>query len=219
MTILYEAGREKMEKNKPVLPNKEKKVLLHCCCAPCSGGIIESLLESSINFTILFYNPNIHPKEEYEIRKNEIIRFAEKKKIPFVDSDYDQDTWFKRVKGLELEPERGKRCSVCFDMRLERAALFAIEHGFKVFTSSFGISRWKDMDQVNTSGVRAAIRYPGLVYWAYNWRKQNGSARMHQVTKREKFYQQKYCGCIYSLRDSDQGLSINRKTPDLASKA
>ena len=211
------SGLEK--ENNLVLPNGEKKVLLHCCCAPCSGGIIESLLESSIDLTILFYNPNIHPEKEYEIRKAEIVRFAKKMNIPFIDSDYDQDVWFKRVEGLELEPERGRRCSVCFDMRLERAALFAMEHGFKIFTSNLGISRWKDRHQVNESGMCAASRYPDLVYWTYNWREQNGSARMYQVAKREGFYRQKYCGCIYSQGDAELCLSKNRKVPDLASKS
>ncbi len=208
----------KMEEDKLVPPNNEKKILLHCCCAPCSGGIIESLWESNIDLTIFFYNPNIHPQEEYEKRKREIVRYALKMNIPFIDSDYDQDTWFEKVTGLESEPEQGKRCIACFDMRLERAALFAIEHGFKVFTSSFGISRWKNMDQVNTSGIRAASRYPDLVYWTYNWRGQGGSARKDQVAKREEFYQQKYCGCIYSLRDADLRLLKSRKIRDLTSK-
>ena len=97
--------------NHMVMPLDETKLLLHCCCAPCSGGIIESLLESGIELTVLFYNPNIHPEEEYERRKGEIVRFIGKKDIPFVDSDYDPDIWFKRIKGLEAEPERGRRCS------------------------------------------------------------------------------------------------------------
>jgi len=206
-----------MENARLKLPNNESKLLLHCCCAPCSGGIIESLLESRIDPTIFFYNPNIHPEEEYEIRKAEIVCFAKKKKIAFADSDYDQDAWFKRVKGLELEPERGKRCSVCFDMRFERAALFAVEHDFKVFTSNFGISRWKDMDQVNASGIRAASRYPNLVYWTYNWRKHNGSQRMSEIAKREQFYKQKYCGCVYSMRNTHPRHAKSNKTPNPAS--
>jgi predicted adenine nucleotide alpha hydrolase (AANH) superfamily ATPase len=184
-------------------PNGEKRVLLHSCCAPCSGEIMRSFVDSGIDFTIFFYNPNIHPREEYEIRKNENIRFAEKKNIPFVDADYDRDQWFKRVRSLEWEPERGKRCTMCFDMRFERTALFAVEHGFKIFTSSLGISRWKDMNQVNQSGIRAASHYSNLVYWTYNWRKNGGSQRMYEISKRENFYKQEYCGCIYSLRDSN----------------
>lgn len=164
---------------------------------------MEAMLESGIDLTIFFYNPNIHPREEYEIRKNENIRFAEKMNIPFVDADYDRDNWFKRAKGLEMAPERGKRCTMCFDMRFERTALFAQENGFHVFTSSLGLSRWKDMNQINGSGMRAAQKYPGLVYWTYNWRKKGGSSRMYEISKREQFYKQEYCGCVYSLRDTN----------------
>ena len=184
-------------------PNGEKKILLHSCCAPCSGEIMEALVASGIEYTIFFYNPNIHPKREYEIRKEENIRFAQKMGIPFVDADYDRDNWFARVKGLEWEPERGKRCTVCFDMRFERTALYAYEHNFKIFTSSLGLSRWKDMNQINDCGVRAANHYPEIIYWTHNWRKGGGSQRMYEIAKREEFYQQEYCGCVYSLRDTN----------------
>lgn len=185
------------------VPFADKKVLLHSCCAPCAGELMEAMLASDLEPTILFYNPNIHPKKEYEIRKNENIRFAEKMGIPFVDADYDVQDWFHRVKGLEMSPERGERCTQCFDMRFERSALYAHEHGFNVFTSSLGISRWKDMNQINGSGERAAARYDNMLYWTYNWRKGGGSARMYEIAKRESFYQQEYCGCIYSLRDTN----------------
>lgn len=164
---------------------------------------MEVMLDSGIDFTIYFYNPNIHPRREYDIRKNENIQFAEKMNIPFVDADYDRDNWFARAKGLAGEPEKGKRCTVCFDMRFERTALYAHENGFKVFTSSLGVSRWKDMDQVNGCGERTASAYPNLMYWTYNWRKGGGSQRMYEIAKREEFYQQEYCGCIYSLRDTN----------------
>ena len=97
-------------------PNGETKLLMHSCCAPCAGEIMEALAASQIDTTIFFYNPNIHPKEEYELRKEENIRFAEKLGMPFVDADYDRDNWFDRTKGQEDEPERGKRCTTCFDM-------------------------------------------------------------------------------------------------------
>src|SRR4051812_33933960 len=175
------------------LPKGEDKLLLHSCCAPCSGEVMEALLASGIDYTIFFYNPNIHPQKEYELRKDENIRFAEKFGVPFVDADYDLDNWFARAKGLEDEPERGKRCTECFDMRFERTALYAHEHDFPVMTSSLGISRWKDMDQINGSGMRAASRYHGLSYWDYNWRKLGGANRMIEISKREEFYQQEYC--------------------------
>lgn len=188
---------------RPILipPLGETRILMHSCCAPCSGEITQALLASNLDVTVFFYNPNIHPRAEYEVRKQENIEFAKKYNIPFVDADYDRDNWFARVKGLEHEPERGQRCSVCFDLRLWRTALFAHEHGFKVFTSSLGISRWKDMNQVNQSGFLAAQAFPDTTYWAYNWRKQGGSQRMVEITKQENFYRQEYCGCVYSLRD------------------
>jgi predicted adenine nucleotide alpha hydrolase (AANH) superfamily ATPase len=185
-------------------PNGHKKVLLHSCCAPCSGEVMEAMTASGIDYTIFFYNPNIHPKREYEIRKTENIRFAEKHGVAFIDADYDADNWMTRAKGLEWEPERGARCTMCFDMRFERTALYAHEHAFPVISSSLGISRWKDMNQINGSGERAAAKYDGLSYWTYNWRKGGGSARMVEISKREEFYQQEYCGCVYSLRDTNK---------------
>lgn len=199
MTTPPSFQREKLE-----LPNNANKLLLHSCCAPCSGEVMEALLFSEIDFTIFFYNPNIHPRKEYEIRKDENIRFAEKHHIPFIDADYDRDEWFKRAKGMEFEPERGIRCTMCFDMRFERTALYAYEHGFPVISSSLGISRWKNMEQINDCGTRAAAHYPNLIYWTYNWRKNGGSERMIKISKQEQFYQQEYCGCAYSLRDTNR---------------
>jgi predicted adenine nucleotide alpha hydrolase (AANH) superfamily ATPase len=185
-------------------PFEDKKVLLHSCCAPCSGEVIEAMVASGLDLTIFFYNPNIHPKKEYEMRKNENIKYANKLGIEFVDADYEPQTWFKRAKGMENEPERGIRCTMCFDMRFERTALYAYEHGFRVFTSSLGISRWKNMEQINDCGSRAAAHYEGLYYWTYNWRKDGGAARMYEISKEENFYKQEYCGCIYSLRDTNE---------------
>lgn len=184
-------------------PGGEKKILLHSCCAPCSGEVISRMVDSGLDLTIFFYNPNIHPKKEYDIRKSENIRYAEKLGIPIVDADYDVQNWFARARGLEWEPEKGRRCTMCFDMRFERTALHAHENGFNVFTSSLGISRWKNMEQINDSGLRAASHYPDLSYWTYNWRKDGGADRMYEIAKREEFYQQEYCGCIFSLRDSN----------------
>ncbi|WP_455845364.1 epoxyqueuosine reductase QueH [Pantoea agglomerans] len=186
------------------LPNGHNKVLLHSCCAPCSGEVMEAMLASGIDYTLFFYNPNIHPLKEYELRKEENIRFAEQFGVPFVDADYDKDNWFERARGMEWEPERGVRCTMCFDMRFERTALYAHENGFPVITSSLGISRWKNMQQINDCGVRAAAHYPDMLYWEFNWRKGGGSSRMIEISKRERFYQQEYCGCIYSLRDSNR---------------
>jgi Uncharacterized protein conserved in bacteria len=188
----------------PSFDRDHDQLLLHSCCAPCSGEVMEAIQASGIRYSIFFYNPNIHPAKEYEVRKQENIRFAEDHNVPFIDMDYDTDNWYARAKGMEFEPERGIRCTMCFDMRFERTALYAAEHGFRFISSSLGISRWKNMQQINDCGHRAAAPYPDVQYWDYNWRKQGGSQRMIEISKRERFYQQEYCGCIYSLRDTNK---------------
>ncbi len=190
--------------DRPMLktPNGEKKLLLHSCCAPCSGEIMEALAASEIDTTIYFYNPNIHPFDEYELRKEENIRFAEKLGMPIIDADYDRDEWFSRTKGQENEPERGARCTTCFDMRFQKTAKYASENNFDIISSTLGISRWKDMKQINDSGERSSKPH-NLPYWDFNWRKQGGSSRMLEISKKENFYQQEYCGCVYSLRDTN----------------
>ena len=195
------------------LPQGKKRLLLHSCCAPCSGDLMETLIQSKIDYAIYFYNPNIHPRKEYELRKSENVDFAQNHHIPFIDADYDVDNWFKRAKGMEQEPERGIRCTMCFDMRFERTALYAHEHGFDIISSSLGISRWKDMQQINDSGLRVVVPYPNLDYWTYNWRKKGGASRMIDVSKREAFYQQEYCGCAYSLRDTNRWRRSNQREP------
>ena len=197
-------------------PHNEDRLLLHSCCAPCEGEVLETLIYSGIQPTVFFYNPNIHPKKEYEIRKAEDQKFCEKIGVEHVDVDYDVRNWFERVKGLEWEPERGARCTSCFDMRFERTALFAHENNFTLFSSSLGISRWKNMNQINSCGLRAAARYENLKYWTYNWRKSGGSQRMIEISKREGFYQQEYCGCVYSLRDTNKWrVSQNRSKVEI----
>ncbi len=185
------------------LPDGHDKLLLHSCCAPCSGDIMLRLMESNIDYTIYFYNPNIHPKKEYLLRKDENLKFANKHNIPFIDDDYDTDNWFTKTKGMEWQPERGKRCTACFDMRFFKTAAYAYQHDYSLISSTLGISRWKDMNQINLSGIRAAQKFKNISYWTYNWRKNKGSENMLHVSKEEQFYMQEYCGCIYSLRDSN----------------
>ena len=197
--------------SKLVLPYNKSKLLLHSCCAPCSGDIMKRLLDSDINYTVYFYNPNIHPHEEYMLRKKENMAFANKYKIPFIDADYNPRTWFEITKGMEHEPERGIRCSACFDMRFIKTSEYAYNNGFDIISSTLGISRWKDMDQINNSGKYAASKFKGLSYWDFNWRKENGSHRMIEVSKDEGFYMQEYCGCVYSLRDTNKWRTINLK--------
>lgn len=184
------------------VPHNEKKVLLHTCCAPCSCSIIARIAASGVEPTVYFYNPNIYPKEEYEHRKREVIRYIQKMKIPFVDADYEVDGWLQATQGHDEDAERGDRCSLCFEMRLGKTAAYASEKGFKVFATSLGISRWKDLEQVNRAGRHAAALFPGLIYWEHNWRLGGGQEQGERITKEEAFYRQNYCGCEYSLRES-----------------
>lgn len=197
------------------IPGGESKVLLHCCCAPCSASIIQSLIGQGLSVTVFFYNPNIYPHREYERRKSEVIRYAQKVQVPFVDADYDEDLWQERTCGHEEEPERGERCRLCFEMRLEKTAAYAVKEGFRVFTTSLGISRWKDLEQVTRAGRHVERLFPGLIYWEHNWRLHGGIERMERISKEENFYRQQYCGCLYSLKDSiKRSLSDRSKGPE-----
>lgn len=186
------------------LDRKKTRILLHSCCAPCSCQVIESLHQEKFQFTIFFYNPNVQPQAEYQLRKQENQRYALKLQIPFIDADYDPSNWFSQVRGLEWEPERGRRCSVCFDMRLGHSAGYAAQNHFTHLATTQGISRWKNLSQVNRSGLKATSSYPNLTFLDCNWRKNNALQRKQEITQQEAFYRQQYCGCLYSLRDTNQ---------------
>ena len=126
-----------------VVPEGCKEVLLHACCAPCSSAIVEWLVQHDIRPVIFYYNPNIFPLEEYEIRKNESKRHAESLGLTWIDGDYDHEQWQQDVCGLEGEPERGKRCLKCYRMRLEATAKQALESGSDYFTTTLSISPQK----------------------------------------------------------------------------
>ena len=113
---------------------------------------------------------------------------------------------------MEWEPERGKRCDTCFDMRFLKTAQYASEHNFDLISSTLGISRWKDLSQINRVGFKSTLQFKNVDYWDFNWRKNNGSQNMIKVSKKEKFYMQEYCGCIYSLRDTNEWRIKNKKS-------
>ena len=187
-------------------PNKNDKVLLHSCCAPCSSAIIECMVANGIRPTIYYYNPNIYPLEEYETRKAEAKRFVTSQGLMFVDADYDYDGWKEGVCGLENEPERGKRCLQCFKMRLLQTARYALEHGFTTFTTTLASSRWKSLEQINEAGRWASEQVEGVTFWEQNWRKGGLQERRNQLLKEYGFYNQQYCGCEFSrLRLTKKG--------------
>ena len=181
-------------------PDGANRILLHSCCAPCSGAIIECLLENGIRPTIFFSNSNIFPSEEYLLRKAEISRYALSLGLEVVDDDYDHAAWLESVCGLEREPERGARCTECFRFRLLRAARYAAVSGFTVLATTLASSRWKDLDQVNAAGLWATAQ-PGCAsvsFWAQNWRKGGLQPRRNEIVREQNFYNQTFCGCEFS---------------------
>lgn len=187
-----------------IVPKGCNKVLLHACCAPCSSAIVEWLLEHEIEPVIFYYNPNIYPMKEYNIRKNESKRHAESLGIKWIDEDYNHTQWRNAVCGLENEPERGKRCEQCFYIRLLAAARKAQELNIPIFATTLASSRWKNLEQINASGNRAAqtvndeTRQETVRFWAQNWRKDGLQERRNQILKEYNFYNQQYCGCEFS---------------------
>jgi predicted adenine nucleotide alpha hydrolase (AANH) superfamily ATPase len=191
----------KYSKLKLEAPGGVTKILLHACCAPCSTAIVECLLENDIRPTLFYYNPNIFPDEEYEKRKAECLRHTQMLGLDFTDADYEHDKWLCEVSGLESEPERGARCLKCFKIRLAATAGYACEHGFRVFATTLATSRWKSLKQISEAGAYAAALFPGLVFWAQNWRKGGLSERRNELVRLYDFYNQQYCGCEFSMND------------------
>lgn len=187
------------------VPGGENVVLLHTCCAPCSSAIIECMMKNGITPVIYYCNPNIYPREEYEIRKNECTRYAQALGLEIVDADYDHENWLDEVAGMENEPERGGRCLKCFKLRLLRTAQYATERGIKVITTTLASSRWKSLDQINEAGRWACEETETpVIWWDQNWRKGGLQERRLQILKEYDFYNQLYCGCEFSVRKGDQ---------------
>ena len=176
------------------------RILLHACCAPCSGAIVEYLVQQGIRPVIFYSNSNIVPLEEYDLRRNECVRYAAKWGLEIVSDEYDHAAWGACIQGLENEPERGGRCLECFKFRLLRAAQYAAEHGFDVLTTTLASSRWKSLEQVNEAGRWACSQVSGVQWWDRNWRKGGLQERRNQIIKEENFYNQLYCGCEFSKK-------------------
>lgn len=182
-------------------PEGLSEVLLHACCAPCSSAIVEWMLANGVRPVIYYFNPNIYPSEEYEIRKNESKRHAESLGLRWIDGDYNHEEWRKGVCGLEGEPERGRRCEQCFKLRMIATARKAQELNIPYFTTTLASSRWKSLDQINQAGLIAEQAVEGVKFWAQNWRKGGLYERRNQLLKEYRFYNQQYCGCEFSMRD------------------
>ena len=181
---------------------ERKKILLHSCCAPCSSAVI-TFLDKYFDITILYYNPNISPIEEYQKRKEEQIRLINtiktKSKIDILDCDYDNDIYEKNIKGYENCPERGARCSICFNLRLEKTAKLAKDNNYDYFCSTLSVSPYKNAKLINEIGIELSNKYN--IKWLYSdFKKADGYKKSIELSKEYNLYRQDYCGCIYSKR-------------------
>lgn len=187
---------------KESLPSEDlpQKVLLHACCAPCSAAILEWMVINEIEPILFFSNPNIFPEEEYLIRKNELIKYATKNSIRFIDEEYGYEDWLKSVKGLENEPERGLRCLECFKYRLLHTAKIAKQEKIHLYTTTLAGSRWKRLDQIREAASFVKEIVPEVDYWDINWKKGGLQERRSILLHLNGFYNQQYCGCEFSMR-------------------
>ncbi len=176
------------------------KLLLHSCCAPCSSYVITYLYDY-FDITILYYNPNIYPYEEYKKRKDEQIRLISNfKSVKIIDCDYDNDIYNEVIKGLENEPERGSRCTKCFYLRLDKTGEFAKKNNFEYFGTTLTVSPYKNARLLNEIGEDISKKYD--IKWLYSdFKKNDGYKKSIELSKKYDLYRQDYCGCIYSRRD------------------
>ena len=183
------------------LKNIEKgtRLLLHSCCAPCSSACLERLKEY-FQVTVLYYNPNIDEREEYEKRKAEQIRFLKETGwADFLDCDHEAEAFEKMAKGLEEEPERGKRCYLCYQLRLEKTAEVAKENGFPWFATTLTLSPYKNAEWLNEIGETVGGRY-AVNYLYTDFKKKGGYYRSTELSKEYNLYRQDFCGCRFSKR-------------------
>ena len=175
--------------------NYRPKVLLHSCCAPCSSHVV-TLLKEYFDVTVLYYNPNIYPLEEYLKRKNEQIKLLEILNIPIMDIDYDHNEFKENVKGLEDEKEGGARCNKCFALRLEKTAILAHLNQFEYFCTTLTVSPYKNSQIINKIGAILEQKY-NVKYLYSDFKKKEGYKKSIELSKKYDLYRQHYCGCEY----------------------
>ena len=179
-----------------------KKLLLHSCCAPCSSHVI-TFLTNYFDITILYYNPNIAPIEEYNKRKKEQIRLIKSidtiNKLDIIDCDYDNDIYESKIKGYEECPERGARCTICYELRMGKTAEIAKKNKYDYFCTTLSVSPYKNANLINQIGEKLANEFN--IKWLYSdFKKADGYKKSIELSKKYNLYRQDYCGCIYSKR-------------------
>jgi predicted adenine nucleotide alpha hydrolase (AANH) superfamily ATPase len=178
----------------------QPKILLHVCCATCSPYVLK-ILSKEFEPTVYFYNPNIHPREEYQRRLLDIEGYVMSLGYSFIDAVYDEERWHYMVSGLEHDHEGGKRCVICFQMRLNKVALYAAVNGFKWFATTLTVSPHKNSKVINRICRELAQDY-GLNFYDADFKKQDGAKISFKMARDLDFYHQDYCGCIHSLYET-----------------
>lgn len=191
--------------------NSTKKILLHSCCAPCSSYVI-TFLSNYFDITILYYNPNIAPKEEYEKRKQEQIKLIKNintlHKLDYLDCDYDNDLYNEAINGYQNCQEGGDRCRICFNLRLEKTAILAKKYKYDYFCSTLTVSPHKNSKIINEIGYNLGKKYD--IKWLYSdFKKNEGFKQSIELSKKYNLYRQDYCGCIYSKKEKEERKIIN----------
>ena len=181
------------------------RLLLHSCCGPCSSYCIEALIKH-FDITVLWHNPNIQPKSEYDLRLTNQIKlikeFEKQGKLTLIEIPYDEQEFFSNIKGLEQEKEGGKRCTECFKLRLEQSAKIAKEQNFDYFTTTLTVSPHKNAPLINEIGFNLAEKY-GVKFLPSDFKKKNGYKRSIELSKQFDLYRQDYCGCVFSINKAE----------------
>lgn len=186
---------DKMKEKISTYNGEKKKLLLHSCCAPCSSAVIERLLPH-FEITVLYYNPNIMPEEEYEKRKNEQIQFLQKMNIPMLNIEYLHQDYLNAVKGKENLGEHSPRCYECYKLRLHKTAKLAKENGFDLFCTTLSVSPYKNATWINEIMETLSKQFD-VDYLPSDFKKENGYLRSLELSKENNFYRQNYCGCKF----------------------
>ena len=185
---------------------KTPRVLLHSCCGPCSSAVLEYITQY-FDVTLLWYNPNLYPKEEFDRRFKTQVELIEKMgladKVDILAEPWKSEDYYRRVKGLENEPEGGKRCAACFRLRLLETARLAKHYGYDYFCTTLTLSRHKDAVLINTIGEEIA-KAVGVSWLPSDFKKRNGENRSIELSEQYGLYRQLYCGCEFSLRKREE---------------
>lgn len=197
----------KFDRTVATLNGEKPRLLLHSCCGPCSSSVLE-LLSQYFAVTVLWYNPNIHPEEEFNKRldtQRQLLAAIEKDgvKADILVEPWRSEDYFSRIKGLENEPEEGKRCHECFRLRLNETARIASEKGFPWICTTLTVSSRKDAVVINAIGREAAAQY-GLSWLPSEFRKREGNRRSIILSEKYGLYRQEYCGCVFSLNNREK---------------